>query len=128
MLGLDEGAVEQLARGNRAQRQQRQRDQDRPRAFVRMIARGAFLDLHVMVGRAVMVGGDFARVLMHMMDGVLDMLAARPAGLAEEGQEDQPPAVEAGQQRGEGADEEGDVAVRRCPLAKALSRIASLEK
>ena len=35
--------VEELAGENRAQRQQDERHQDRPRAFVRVIAGGAFL-------------------------------------------------------------------------------------
>ena len=43
-----------------------------------------------------------------MVDRVLDMLASGPARLSEECQEDQTPAIEARQERGEGADEEGD--------------------
>ena len=45
------------------------------------------------------------------MKRVLDMFGRGPARLAVEGQEDQPPRIETGQQRGERAEEEGDAAV-----------------
>ena len=80
---------------------------------MRVIAGGAFADLDATIGGAVMVRRHLARVLVDMVDRVLDMLAARPARLAEEGQEDQPPAVEAGQQGRERADPESDIAVDR---------------
>jgi len=38
---------------------------------------------------------------MHVMNGVLDVLRGLPTRLAEEGEEDQPPAVEAGEERRE---------------------------
>ena len=49
MLRADEIFVEKLAGENRAERQQNQRDQDRPRAFVRVIASGAGDGMHVMI-------------------------------------------------------------------------------
>src|SRR5205085_11429221 len=50
------------------------------------------------------------RRFMMAVDGVLDVLAARPARLAEEGQENEAPAVKAGQQGRDRAEEEGDAA------------------
>ena len=57
---------------------------------------------------------------MVAVERVLDMLRRRPARLAEEGQEDQPPAVEAGQQRRERAEPEGDRARHRAAGPGAL--------
>jgi hypothetical protein len=47
---------------------------------------------------------------MRVVDGMLDMLGRGPAGLAEEGEEDEPPGIEAGQQRREQADRESEAA------------------
>ena len=49
------------------------------------------------------------RMPVLIMDGVLDMFAACPARRAEKGEEHQPLAVEARQQRREHADRKGDL-------------------
>src|SRR3546814_5155069 len=71
LFGIEEWVVEQDSREDRAQRQQPERHEHRPRAFVRVIAGGA------VIGRAVPI--------VHRM---LDMLARGPARLAVKGQED----------------------------------------
>src|SRR3546814_10707150 len=48
-------------------------------------------------------------ILGLVMHGMLDMLGCRPARLAKEGQEHQPPRIEAGQQRREHADAKSDI-------------------
>src|SRR3546814_18004624 len=72
LFGIEEWVVEQDSREDRAQRQQPERHEHRPRAFVRVIAGGA------VIGRAVPI--------VHRM---LDMLARGPARLAVKGQEDE---------------------------------------
>src|SRR3954447_17503829 len=104
-LGIYEDRMEQLAGEGSADREQANRNEDGERAFVRMIAAAAGGD----VVRAVRAVAMFVvgRVMV-AVERVLDMLRRGPARLAEEGQEDQAPRVEAGQQRGEGAGPESD--------------------
>src|SRR3546814_18407185 len=79
----------------RSRRQHAQRNEHRPRAFVRMIARRSlgWMDMMAVAVRFRLL----ARVLgvgvivMIAMDRVPDMLRPRPARLAEEGQEHQSP-------------------------------------
>jgi energy-converting hydrogenase Eha subunit A len=68
---------------------------------MRMIACRAIMAVMVMVRVMRMVV-----MAVRVMNRVLDMLAARPARCAEEGEEHEPPAVEAGEQRREHADQE----------------------
>ena len=70
------------------------------------------------------------RVIVRVVgvERVLDVLGRGPARLAPEGQEHQPPAVEARQQRREDADREGDAAVRRAAGERALDdRVLGIE-
>src|SRR3546814_9929930 len=60
--------------------------------------------------RVIAAGCILAHLLRRLVHRMLDMLALDPARLAPEGQEHQPPAVEAGQQRGDRAHPEGEVA------------------
>ncbi len=55
------------------------------------------------------------RFVVSVVDSVLDMLAIGPARLSPEGQEHEPPAVKAGQQRGQCAHPEGEIAKFRAP-------------
>ena len=93
LLGADEDAVEELPGEDRAQRQQAERHQHRPRAFVRMIAAGA----RRRRARRASCALSWPMLCVRDRRGspwtrVLDMLGRGPARLAEEGQEDQPPA------------------------------------
>ena len=63
---------------------------------------------------------------VRVVNRMLDMLRLLPTRLSEEGQEDQSPAVEAGQQRGEYANAEG-IHCQGPVAAKAASMIASFE-
>jgi hypothetical protein len=103
----------------------RKRHQHRPRAFVRMIAAvpvGTWCAC-ASSGRVSWPAwssgcGSWlvimrAAMIVRIVQRVLDMLGGRPARLAEEGQEHEPPAVEAGQQGREEADREGEAAGRR---------------
>src|SRR3546814_18507111 len=85
---------------DRAEREEGKRYQHRPRALVRMIATGAgrdvararIADVRLLAGRLIV------RVIVRVaVEGVLDMLRRGPARLAEEGEEDEPPADEAGE-------------------------------
>src|SRR6187397_861287 len=87
---------------------------------MRMITCGTLNRRRAMVLGAVVIGSDLARIFMDVMNGVLDMLAACPARLAIEGQENEPPAVEAGQQRGEHAEPIGDRPVHGAAGESAL--------
>jgi len=86
--------VEQEAGKYRTGCQHAQRNQHGQRAFVRMIAAGR-------IGT-----GLFRR----LVDAVLNMFGLDPARRAPEGQEHQPPAVEAGQQCSEHTDGKGKLA------------------
>ncbi len=117
-FGGDEDAVESHARQHRADRQQCQRRQHRPRALVRMIAAGAGMHRMRVMGVGI-VAGVFGRrivvmraVAVGVVDRMLDMLGGGPARLAPEGQEHQPPRIEAGQQRREHGDGEAEAADR----------------
>src|SRR3546814_10277491 len=86
-LRIDEAGVEQIAREYRPQAQHAERDQHRPRAFMRMIAGGP--RRWQMRGNVVVstVGGAFGlRILGLVMHGMLDMLGRRPTRLAKEGE------------------------------------------
>src|SRR4051812_31443756 len=85
-LRVDEDAVENLSREQRAKREQRDRDENSKRAFVRVIttrARGR--EAGVMRAVAMLLVGGF----MLSVNGVLDMLGCCPARFAEESQEDE---------------------------------------
>src|SRR5205809_1229633 len=58
--------------------------------------------------------------VMIAVERVLDMLGRGPARRAEEGEEDQPPRIEARQKRRERADEEGDVPGHRAARPAVL--------
>src|SRR3546814_21133841 len=69
----------------------------------RDVARARIADVRLLAGRLIV------RVIVRVaVEGVLDMLRRGPARLAEDGEEDEPPAVEAGEQGREHADEEGE--------------------
>src|SRR3546814_8636115 len=73
----------------------------------RDVARARIADVRLLAGRLIV------RVIVRVaVEGVLDMLRRGPARLAAEGEEDEPPAVEAGEQRREHADEEGEATDR----------------
>src|SRR3546814_456932 len=73
----------------------------------RDVARARIADVRLLPGRLIV------RVIVRVaVEGVLDMLRRGPARLAEEGEEDEPPAVEAGEQGREHADEEGEATDR----------------
>src|SRR5688500_3738859 len=101
----DEDAVEQLAGEDRADRQQTDRHQYRPRAFMRMISAGSGRRHAAVMGAVtvLMIG----RVVV-AMERVLDVFGRGPARLPKEGQEDQPPRIETRQQRRERTQEKGD--------------------
>ena len=79
-----------------------------------MIARRAI----AMIGMAMAM--RVVGMMMLVMHCMLDMFGSGPARLAEEGQEDKPPAVEAGQQRGEAAQHEGQRAQFRAAAEGGL--------
>src|SRR3546814_17472384 len=64
---------------------------------------------------------------MLIVQRMLDMLGFHPARLAEEGQEDQPPRIEARQQRGEGADPPRDLAAVARREARLEPRVLRME-
>src|SRR5438270_4334899 len=102
---IDEDAVPDLPREQGAEREQTDRHENGKRALVRVVS--AAVDRHAMrIVRAVAV--LLVRTLVVAMERVLDMLRCRPARLAKEGEEDEAPAVKTRQQRGQGADPEGD--------------------
>jgi hypothetical protein len=116
--GLDERVVEDHAGEDRTDREHAQWHQHRPWALMRMVA-GRALGLVLRPGNLRM--RVIARMLlrrvvlvmpgpMRVVDGMLDMLGRGPAGLAEEGEEDEPPGIEAVKQRGEQADRESKAA------------------
>src|SRR4029079_19761202 len=60
------------------------------------------------------------RRVMIAVERMLDMLRRSPARFAEEGEEDQPPRIEAGEERGERARPEGDGARHRTACPRTL--------
>src|SRR4029079_13962355 len=104
-LRPDEDWVEDLAGKHRTNREKHDGDEDRQRAFVRVVTAASARNMvRVVTAVAMLLGGGFMDVLKLM----LDVLGRGPARLTEEGQEDEAPAVEAGQQGGERAGPEGD--------------------
>src|SRR5438270_3687898 len=102
---IDEDAVPDLPREQGAEREQTDRHENGQRAFVRVVSAAA--DGHAMrIVRAVAV--LLVRTLVFAMERVLDMLRRGPARLAEEGQENETPGIETGQQRRERTDPERD--------------------
>src|SRR5687768_12751246 len=79
-----------------------------------MVAAGAFRNFvrRRLVRPRVVSGILGGGIVMAVVQSVLDMLGLGPARLAVEGQEDQPPGIETGQQSGEDADREGEPADR----------------
>ena len=94
-LCLDKLIMKDKACKHRAKREQRQRRQHRPWAFMGMIARRPVTCRRVRMRIMVMVMG-VVTIIMHR---VLNMLRLLPTWLAEEGKEHQPPAVKARQKR-----------------------------
>src|SRR5690606_40497508 len=71
---------------------------------------------------------DLVSVTMRVVDSVLDMLALRPARLAPERQEHQPPRIEAGQQGGESTDPERRAAhLRATGEGRLQNRVLRIE-
>ena len=77
---------------------------------MRVIAGGAVAVRVVVVRVRMIVTGVFVRrrIMVIAMNRVLDMLALFPARLAIEGQEDEAPRIEAGEEGDENADPESD--------------------
>ena len=104
-FGTNEALMPHPASQQRASAEHEQRDQHGDRAFVRVIASGAIIMGVIM--RMVIV----MAMTMIAVRGVLDMLGCSPARLAEEGEEHQPPRIEAGERRHQCPDKERKGAV-----------------
>src|SRR3546814_18802105 len=89
-FGIDERVVEKEARQYRTERQHAERDQHRDRAFVRAIARRAFMRVGCVCEMDIVARMLIGRmIVMIAVHGMLDMLARGPARPTEEGQADE---------------------------------------
>src|SRR5262249_8402019 len=105
---FEEWVAEDETGEDRTERKQAERHEHRPRALVRVIARRAVaMRVVVRMMRVIVARVLLFRSLVVSVDRMLDVLALGPARLAEEGQENETPRVEARQQRGECTEPEG---------------------